>query len=1213
MAERPDENSGESRDWTFGEHNAGRAQRFSLRAPRRRKFSIRRAVLTVTAFGASLFCLALVAAVIVSVLLLRGPLTVDLAPQIVAALNERVGHGYAFEVGSSTLEATSSGPALTLNRLAVSDAGRHPVITSQKAAISVDPLALLAGKIAPRRLEINDVDLRLLILAGGEVAISAGPGSSPVSLAQAFSIGQPKDRSQTIAERQPSDPAADHAPTASVSSNSTHGNAALRALSATLRSLVDATTGPESALGALDTVGVTGRLVLDDRTRGVQTTFNNAALSFVKEPDGSAVLKVAADGPTGPWSLTARASRSGDGIKMLTVEVSNLSLDVITLAGGLRNVGFDFDMPISAKASVRIAADGAMDQAKGEFDFGAGYFKLDDPDHEPLLVDDIAGGFHLDASTHGIIIDRTQLRAGESDFVMTGRVDMPKAAENVWTISTEASGTFGAERPGEKPIRIEHAGMDFRFKPDERRLLIDRVDVSGPEIAFETFGEVRVEADGLKLSNTASVKNMRAKVLSRLWPSFIAAPVRAWFLANLHGGTVVSGKSVVNLTDHDLALMRVQRSVPDNHVHIDYEVSDLSLDIMPGLPPLTSIMGSGTVTGDTSHFAVSRAEMEVSPGRKLVLAGGSFDTPDTDPKPTPAVVDARVTGNIDAVADLLGREALKPYANVPIDGATYKGQVDAHLGIALMLGEHVPPEDTKVTVSATATNFVAEKLIGKEGLTDTTLQLTADKTGIHAKGDGRMYGAPATFELRKPAGDAPGEATITLTMDDAARAKAGMSLGKSVTGIIAARIVVPLGAGDKKQGAVDLDFAKCAIDGIIPGFNKAAGKAGKATLSVTQHEGGSASLDNIIFDGGGLSLRGSAELDASGGLASAKISQFRLSPGDDMKVEAKQSPDGLKLIVRGTSVDGRPFLKWLTDPAPANSPDPAEKNRAIDVDFHANVLTGQNRQALTNADVRFARRGGQFRSLAVTGRLGRSPLTITTVTRGGAPIVVIKSADAGNTLSFMDLYKRMIGGRLDANLSFETDRVEGFATVHDFTLREDPAIKQLATEGLSSQNLSSDTMKINPAAVSFTKLSASFTKVGNQVTVRDGSFFGPAIGATVEGTLDFARDQVNLVGTLVPLYGVNNLFSQIPLFGPILGGGAHEGLFGLNYRITGSTSAPTLSVNPLSAMAPGFLRKIFGALDSAAQGVQDPRDRASGPASAAQAPDTGTDLGPFAQ
>ena len=85
--------------------------------------------------------------------------------------------------------------------------------------------------------------------------------------------------------------------------------------------------------------------------------------------------------------------------------------------------------------------------------------------------------------------------------------------------------------------------------------------------------------------------------------------------------------------------------------------------------------------------------------------------------------------------------------------------------------------------------------------------------------------------------------------------------------------------------------------------------------------------------------------------------------------------------------------------------------------------------------------------------------------------------------------------------------------------------------------------------------------------INDGTMYGDAIGLTVDGWLDYARDKVDVKGTFVPAYAVNNLFSKIPVFGAILGGGTNEGLFGVNFRIEGSITSPTLSINPLSAQA----------------------------------------------
>ena len=81
-------------------------------------------------------------------------------------------------------------------------------------------------------------------------------------------------------------------------------------------------------------------------------------------------------------------------------------------------------------------------------------------------------------------------------------------------------------------------------------------------------------------------------------------------------------------------------------------------------------------------------------------------------------------------------------------------------------------------------------------------------------------------------------------------------------------------------------------------------------------------------------------------------------------------------------------------------------------------------------------------------------------------------------------------------------------------------------------------------------------------------------GATVDGYIDYNRDDVRMRGTFVPLYGLNNMFGQIPIVGLFLGG-SNEGMFGITYEVSGGTSNPRTMVNPISAIAPGVLRKFF--------------------------------------
>ncbi len=95
-----------------------------------------------------------------------------------------------------------------------------------------------------------------------------------------------------------------------------------------------------------------------------------------------------------------------------------------------------------------------------------------------------------------------------------------------------------------------------------------------------------------------------------------------------------------------------------------------------------------------------------------------------------------------------------------------------------------------------------------------------------------------------------------------------------------------------------------------------------------------------------------------------------------------------------------------------------------------------------------------------------------------------------------------------------------------------------------------------------------------RVALRDGVVRGPVLGGTIDGTVDYARDEVHMRGTLVPLYGPNNLLGQLPLVGPFLGGDK-EGLLGVTYEVVGRPGNPVLHVNPISALAPGLLRKVF--------------------------------------
>ena len=137
--------------------------------------------------------------------------------------------------------------------------------------------------------------------------------------------------------------------------------------------------------------------------------------------------------------------------------------------------------------------------------------------------------------------------------------------------------------------------------------------------------------------------------------------------------------------------------------------------------------------------------------------------------------------------------------------------------------------------------------------------------------------------------------------------------------------------------------------------------------------------------------------------------------------------------------------------------------------------------------------------------------------------------------------------------------------VMNFTIKGEAALERVAAGGPPGTQ----------SGVSFSRLRAEFTRNSGQLTVREGVVKGPAIGATIEGSIDYVGNQVRMSGTFIPMYGLNNMVGQIPVLGLFLGGGSNEGLIGMTYEVVGSPNQPTLRVNPISMMAPGVLRKIF--------------------------------------
>jgi hypothetical protein len=294
------------------------------------------------------------------------------------------------------------------------------------------------------------------------------------------------------------------------------------------------------------------------------------------------------------------------------------------------------------------------------------------------------------------------------------------------------------------------------------------------------------------------------------------------------------------------------------------------------------------------------------------------------------------------------------------------------------------------------------------------------------------------------------------------------------------------------------------------------------------------------------------------------------SEGDKASLKADRGPDGVvKVVMRGDVFDGRGFLKSAISGKEADARSKS-KNYDFDVDAKLGAVAGYNGEAVRSVDAKLSRRGGTIKAFAISGKLGRdTPLTANLRTPAqGREVIYLETADAGAFFRFTDTYSKVVGGQLQLAMdppTVEPSAKEGLINVSDFSVKGEGALDRLAANNTSG---------VQNSGISFSRLRAEFIRQNGQITIRDGVVKGPMIGGTIEGNIDSAN-QVRMSGTFVPMFGLNNIFGQIPIFGLFLGGGSNEGLIGVTYEVVGSTGAPVLRVNPISAMAPGVLRKIF--------------------------------------
>jgi hypothetical protein len=1093
----------------------------------------------------------------------QGPVSLDFMTERIERQINKSLSGMTVDVAGAVFELDSKTnvPHFRLRDLVLLDGSGNLIAKSQRAAISFEGSALFTGSLVPRGIEL--IGTRILVkrqLDGGLVLGFGTPAAA-------------ENESATLdgAGAEITDPKASREEQTAILPE------------ATAKSLIDILSGNggDSRSTSLEDIRITGASIqLFDEANQANWFAPQADLTFKKMPYGFVVFAKAsvASGGT-PWrtevSATYRTEARSFAVSARIEDLvpANVSDEIFALAQFAK-----VDVPLSGHAEVEISDVGVITSASAEFAAAAGIVGLPGYIAQPIVIDEGALRVDYDTPTGGFKIIDSIILVGGSRAELTGRLDPVRAIDGRLTdlkidlkatnVSVDAQGTV------KNPVLVDR--IEFLGKASVEGAVMDIEDlvVMSGNTGVRLRGTITGgdESAGIKLSGR--VRDLSADFLKKLWPPVVVPKSRKWVTDNVQTGRITEGAFNVDIPVNGMAAALRQKLLPNETIDFRFSMADVTSTYFKSLPPLLAASGHARLQGDSFELTIESGKVILPSNGLVQVSQTTFKAEKLLTSAVPAVFAINLSASAPDLMELARLPDLNLLRNANFVPSSIGGQAEAKVNLSMPLIKDLPRDQVLTTAEINVANASIQQVIPNVDLSEGSLLVAFDRTGITASGPVKINGFPSRISWTRPAGlGSRAIASIDTELDDKARKKLGIQLGDYLQGPVKVQADIN-GVGEKNatiKVKADLAKAEMFIDAIS--WRRPPTANTTATFTYLAGDAAGRKVENLVVKGQSLSLKGDVFLNADGGLKSAKFSQVWLSDENNFILTMVPTEEGQAIQISGKSFDARPFIKsiFAKDSGSAGKSKPRQNltvNAAFDrvIANRGEVITGVSATiGVRNSLVAKADVEGKFlsdRALAIRVR----------PTVSGRELQ-ITSSDGGAALRASNLYSKVAGGSLEfsaflANGGNSTIQ-KGNLVLRDFDVRNEAALADIDSRGKSR--------KSGPRneGLSFTKLNLPFTTDAKFIRIGDSLLKGIELGASAEGLIRKADGAIDVTGTIIPAYGINAAVGNIPLFGEILTGGKGQGIFGLTFALTGSMANPKIHYNPLSAIAPGILRKIF--------------------------------------
>jgi len=741
-------------------------------------------------------------------------------------------------------------------------------------------------------------------------------------------------------------------------------------------------------------------------------------------------------------------------------------------------------------------------------------------------------------------IVRFDLGAGAGTVKVPGGPSAP--------LQVTAAGARGELRPASETLRLEDLFAQFD----------DGLSVQGGVLVWREPAGVGVRAEG-------TLQDLATDRLQTYWPPHAAAGARRWIVRNLRGGEVGEGRFAVDLRPGELEAARV----PARAVSLEFEFADVTCRFWEVMPVLQGGRGHARLDADTFELTLAQGRVE-----GVALSEGRVRIPGLQERDQVASIDVRIEGPTAAALALLDRKPLGYAAAIGIKPAEAAGTSRTSLGVVLPLEEKLRFADVRVKAAARLDGFGVPALFQGLPARDGGLDIEVTEKAMRAQGS-LTLGAAALDLVWRYDFEAPRSAygmryEVSTTVDGPALRSLGLELDHLFEGQLAVRLDLEEAGTGAMRGRVDADLVRAAV--LLPGLGtaKPAGEAGRLRLQLQRHPDRRIELPSFAVDSASLTAQGALALAADGRMQRLGLARLRWLENDLALELAPRAAGGFDVRLGGRRLDLRPYLREADGPAAKAEP-PAGPDLAIAL--QVGEVLALDGITLAQAKGRAARKAGRWTDVAVEGLLnGGTPVNVAASHTGAAQAVRVTAADAGGALRSLDLAEGVQGGQLSLDLLVPDDDrpIDGHAVIDRYRVKDAEVLTRILT--LASLTGILDVLRGD--GVQFTRFDGRFTVHRGVIAFEDARAVGPALGYVASGRIDRRNDALDIRATVVPAYSINQVLGRIPILGDLLIGRPGEGVFAVTARVTGSSEKPEVSVNPLSALAPGFLRRIVDGL-----------------------------------